>query len=72
MIRTLLSNIRLPFFAVAMVFAALANGLAFFVLGRMRSLGHRVGVWRTHRDWFLYREYWRLAPERNGRELRSQ
>jgi len=61
----LLTSIRLPFFAAAMVFGALANGLAFLVLGRMRLLGHRVGLWRTHRDWALYREYWRVAPERN-------
>lgn len=65
MIRLMLSSIRLPFFALAVVFAALANGLAFLVLGRMRSLGHRVGVWRTHRDWAIYREYWRVAPERH-------
>jgi hypothetical protein len=63
--RMLLMSIRLPLFAAAMVFAALANGLAFFVLGRMRSLGHRVGIWRTSKDWALYREYWRVAPERD-------
>jgi hypothetical protein len=61
----LLMSIRLRFFVAAMVFAALANGLAFFVLGRMRSLGRRVGIWRTHNDWVLYRDYWRIAPERN-------
>jgi hypothetical protein len=63
--RTLLMSIRLPFFAAAMVLGALANGLAFFVLGRMHSLGHRIGVWRTRRDVALYREYWRVAPSRN-------
>ena len=65
MFRMLMNSIRLPFFVAAMVLGALANGLAFFVLGRMRSLGHRIGIWRTHRDWGLYREYWRVAPERN-------
>ena len=34
----------------AMVFEALANGLAFMILSRMRSLGVRVGIWRTHKD----------------------
>ena len=56
---------RLPLFGTAMVFAALTNGLAFVVFGRMRSLGHRIGVWRTYSDWILYREYRRIAPERN-------
>ena len=65
MFRILLMNVRLPFFVAAMVFGALANGLAFIVLGRMRSFGHRVGVWRTHSDWALYREYWRVAPGNN-------
>ncbi len=61
----LLTSVSLPFFAAAMVFGGLANGLAFLVLGRMRSLGHRVGIWRTCKDWALYREYWRVAPEKN-------
>ena len=37
--RLLQANGRLPSFEAAMVFAGLANGLAFFVLSRMRSLG---------------------------------
>jgi hypothetical protein len=63
--RMLWMSIRLPFFAAAMIFGALVHGLALFVLARMRLLGHRVGIWRTHRDWALYREYWRVASERN-------
>jgi hypothetical protein len=62
MFKVLLMNVRLPFFLAAMAFGGLANVLAFFVLARMRSLGRRVGVWRTHRDWVLYRDYWRVAP----------
>jgi hypothetical protein len=61
--KMLLMSVRLPFFLAAMAFAGLANGLAFFVLARMRSLGRQVGIWRSHRDWALYRDYWRLAPE---------
>lgn len=57
--------VKAPFFIVAMAFAVLANGLAFLMLGRMRSLGQQVSFWRTHRDWTLYREYWRIAPARN-------
>jgi len=63
--RLLQANVRLPYFAAALVFAALANGIAFLVLSRMRSLGLRIGVWRSHKDWALYRQYWRIAPERN-------
>jgi hypothetical protein len=54
--------VRVPLFIAAMIFAALANGFAFFVLYKLRSLGYHVGVWRTTRDWALYREYWRVAP----------
>jgi len=57
--------VKLPFFVAAMIFAGLANDFAFFVLYKMRSIGHRVGVWRTTRDWALYREYWRIAPANN-------
>jgi hypothetical protein len=57
--------VSVPFFAASMVFAGVANGLAFFILYRMRSLGYRVGVWRTSRDWSLYREYWRIAPSKS-------
>lgn len=45
-----------------MVFVGLANGLAFLILSRMRSLGLRIGFWRIHKDWALYRQYWRVAP----------
>ena len=58
-------SVRWPFFGAAMLLGGLANGLAFLVLDRMGSLGHRVGIWRTHKDWALYREYWRIAPGRN-------
>ena len=58
-------SVRWPFFGAAMLLGGLANGLAFLVLDRMSSLGHRVGIWRTPKDWGLYREYWRIAPERN-------
>lgn len=51
------------YFAVAMLFGVVANGCAFFVLGRMRSLGRNVGVWRwPQKDFALYRDYWNLAP----------
>jgi len=70
--RMLLTSIRLPFFAAAMVFGALANGLAFFVLGRMRSLGHQVGIWRTDRDWALYRNTGEWRRGGIGRERRSR
>ena|GEM_PF-4215561 len=63
--RLLQANGRLLYFAAAMVFAGLANGLALLVLSRMRSLGLRIEFWRTHRDLTLYRQYWRLAPEQN-------
>ena len=52
------SFVSVPLFAGAMVFGAMANGLAFFILYRMRSLGYGVGLWRTSRDWALHREYW--------------
>jgi hypothetical protein len=53
------------YFAAAMFFGAFSNALAFLVLGRMRSIGAQVGVWRSHKDWALYRQYWRVAPGRN-------
>ena len=49
---------------MAMLFAALASGCAFFVLGRMRSLGRDVTGW-LHKDLALYREYWNLAPAKD-------
>jgi hypothetical protein len=57
--------IRPAFFALAMIFGAAANGCALFMLYRMRSIGHKIGIWRTGRDLALYREYWRIAPEKN-------
>jgi len=63
--KMLLMSIRWPYFGAAMLLGGLANGLAFLVLDRMGSLGHQVGTWRTHKDWALYREYWRIAPGRN-------
>ena len=53
------------YFATAMIFGALANGCAFFVLHRMKTLGRQVGIWRTHKDVALYKEYWRLARTKN-------
>ena len=44
---------------------ALANGCAFFVLHRMKTLGRQVDIWRTLKDVVLYKEYWRLAPTKN-------
>lgn len=64
-LRFLQGNGRLTYFAFAMVFAGVANALLFLVLGRMRSLGVRVGLWRTGRDWALYRQYWRIAPQQS-------
>jgi hypothetical protein len=52
------------FFWSAMLFGALANGCAFFVLNRMRSIGYPVGLWRTINDWALDREYWKIAPSK--------
>jgi hypothetical protein len=51
-------------FLWAMFFGGLANACAFLVLYRMKILGYQVGWWRTHRDWDLYRQYWRIAPGR--------
>lgn len=56
----------IAYFASAMAFGGLANGLACFVFWRMRKLGWQVGIWRTiGKDWALYRAYWRVAPEQN-------
>lgn len=49
-------------FGIAMLFAGLANGLAFLVLYRMRLAGYDVGLWRSWKDFKLYSEYWRIAP----------
>jgi hypothetical protein len=64
-LRLLQANGRLTYFVTSMVFGGIANALAFLILGRMRTLGLRVGLWRTHRDWVPYRQYWRIAPEQN-------
>jgi len=48
-----------------MLFAGLANGCGFYILDRMRKQGYRVGLWRTTKDWAVYREYWRIAPAKN-------
>jgi len=63
--RIMLMSVRWPFFGAALLLGGLANGLAFLVLDRMSSLGHQVGIWRTYKDWALYREYRRIAPDRN-------
>jgi hypothetical protein len=52
-------------FGIAMLFAGLANGLAFLVLHRMALAGYEVGLWRwPQKDFKLYLEYWRIAPLR--------
>jgi hypothetical protein len=52
-------------FGASMLFAGLANGLAFLVLHRMYLAGFKVGFWRWPRqDFKLYAEYWRIAPPR--------
>jgi hypothetical protein len=50
-------------FVVAMIFGAIANACAFFILGRMRSLGFSVGLWRGRKDLQLYSAYWKIAPK---------
>lgn len=65
MLHALFAGINIGFFAVAMLFGALANICAFFVLYRMRSLGFSVGMWRWPRkDFQLYSGYWNIAPKR--------
>jgi hypothetical protein len=57
-------------FTVSMMFGALANVCAFFILARMRSLGFSVGIWRWPRkDWLLYRGYWNIAPNKDWSRL---
>jgi hypothetical protein len=57
-------------FAVSMLLAALTASCAFFVLGRMRTLGFSVGIWRWRRkDWLLYRGYWNIAPKKSWSRL---
>jgi hypothetical protein len=59
------SAVNIPLFLIAMMFAGVSNILAFLILFRMCSLGYRVRLWRTVKDWTLYREYWRVAGHRN-------
>ena len=61
----MLLSVHVKLFLMAMLFASLAGlagGFAFLVLYRMHSLGHGVALWRTPKDWGLYREYWKVAP----------
>jgi hypothetical protein len=51
-------------FAFALAFASVANVVAFRILGRMKAAGYEVGFWRMSRDYRLYSDYWRIAPER--------
>lgn len=70
MFRALFAAVRIEFFAVAMIFGALSNACAFFVLYRMRSLGFTVGLWRSPRkDFPLYSGYWKIAPNRGWSRL---
>lgn len=58
------------YLVLAMIFAGVANGCAFFVLHRMKTLGRNVGHWRwASKDFALYREYWNLAPLKNWSRL---
>jgi hypothetical protein len=57
-------------FAMAMVLTGIANVFAFKVLGRMRSLGFSVGLWRWPRkDFQLYSRYWTIAPTKGWSRL---
>ncbi len=62
-------DIGILLFGIAMVFAGLANYLAFTVLHRMQSAGVQVGLWRGRNDFRLYGDYWRIAPERGWSRL---
>jgi hypothetical protein len=54
-----------PYFVAAVVFGLLLAVCHFLILFRMHSLGHKIGLWRSPiRDLALYREFWRIAPER--------
>ena len=55
---------RVVSFGMMCLFGGLANSLAFLVLHRMDSAGYDVGIWRWPRDFKLYAEYWRIAPEK--------
>lgn len=56
-------------FGMMCLFGGLANSLAFFVLHRMDSAGYDVGIWRWPRDFKLYAEYWRIAPQKGWSRL---
>lgn len=51
-------------FGLMCLFGGLANSFAFRVLHRMDSAGYEVGIWRWTRDFKLYAEYWRIAPDK--------
>jgi hypothetical protein len=70
MVQALFAAIEIHFFAVAMLFGALASICAFFVLYRMRSLGFFVGIFRwPGRDFQLYSGYWKIAPKQGWSRL---
>jgi hypothetical protein len=62
-------TVRGLMFATAMVFGGIANACAFFILGRMRSIGFSVGLWRAGKDLNLYYGYWNIAPKRGWSRL---
>ncbi|HVO79697.1 MAG TPA: hypothetical protein VMT28_03140 [Terriglobales bacterium] len=63
-------DVSVLLFGIAMLFGGVANGQAFLVLHRMQSTGYPVGLWRTSlKDLRLYREYWRIAPEKGWSRL---
>lgn len=63
------NDVRILLFGTAMLFGGVANGLAFSALHRMQSVGYSVGLWRTWKDFRLYSEYWRIAPEKKWSRL---
>jgi hypothetical protein len=56
-------------FGAAMLFGGFENSLACLVLHRMERSGHEVGFWRGPKDFKLYWEYWRTAPQKNWSRL---
>jgi len=50
-------------FGMMCLFSGMASSLAFLVLHRMDSAGYDIGIWRWPRDFKLYSEYWRIAPD---------
>jgi hypothetical protein len=69
MLHDLFAGVRNGYFALAMIFALLANACVFLILYRMKSLGFRVGIWRTGKDFQLYSGYWNIAPKRGWSRL---